>query len=112
MKYVNCPTCGSSAKFVSNNFERAEILVSAEHEYEKQRVDKLIKEIEFLQYIVDSNLKTISSIDLFWLFERKRRQELREAQTIIDEVYSIESEETKRLTKLMQDSFNKMLGDL
>lgn len=112
MKYTNCPTCGGPAKYISDNFEQAKILISAEHEKDKITVDRLIDEIESLEYIVDKSLKAISSDDLFYLYKRKKKQEIKESQIRIDEVYFLQSEETEKLQKMFEVGLKKMLGDI
>ena len=112
MKYTNCPTCGGSAKFVSENFERAGILISAEHERDKIIIDKLIDDIEFLEHLLDHGLKAISSDDLFYLYKRKKKQEIKENQIRLDEEYFLIDKEAERLSKLAEEGFRRMLGNL
>lgn len=112
MKYTNCPTCGGSAKFISENFERAGVLISAEHERDKLIIDQLIDDIELLEHLVDNGLKVISSDDLFYLYKRKKKQEIKENQIRLDEEYFLVDKETERLKELAEEGFRKMLGNL
>jgi hypothetical protein len=112
MKYTNCPTCGGSAKFISDNFERANILISAEQDSSKKIIDSLLDEIEFLESLVDNGLKIISSDDLFYLYQRKKKQEIKDNQIRLDGEYFLIDKEAERLKKLAEEGFRKMLGNL
>lgn len=78
MKYIDCPTCGGKAKFVSDNFEKAGIMISTEHDIHKENVNKLVKEIVMLTKVAEEKLDEISSDELFELYKLKLHKEARD----------------------------------
>lgn len=114
MKYVKCPTCGGHAKFVSPNFEAANILINAQKEKIELHFAHLMQHAEHLQLMLEKKIEDYTSTDLYYLFITKVQKEVIINQINLDKSYYEADIETKRLSEIYKKSLNdmnkKMLG--
>lgn len=95
MKYTNCPTCGGLARYVSPNFEEAQILISAQNEKLEPYIKHLMQLSEQLQSMLEKKIEDYSSSDLYYLFITKVQKEVISEQVKIDTSYYLVNKSTK-----------------
>lgn len=108
MKYTNCPTCGGLACYISGNFERANVLISEENRHIADEVVYLSRQLQEVTDLISSNIKDMTSDQLFALYRAKLHQEI-----IIDnEKKTIEARAYEIMQKDFEDGLKRMFGDV
>lgn len=118
MKYTNCSTCGGAAKFISENFERAGILISAENEALKNENEILADKLITLEFSLKNSIKEMNSTQLRFLYHYKLREELIKEQERKDVVfknidrafYETVGEIPEGLTRVDEKFWNRPFG--
>jgi hypothetical protein len=107
MRYANCPTCGSLCRYVSENFERAQILIGAEHDVIKSELRRLSEANVRLMLAAEKGISELSSEILLELYFKKVQQEEIRKQ-IENEEWDAKYWDQQRLTRYID--FEKFFG--
>lgn len=97
-KYVNCPTCGGLASYLSANWEQANILITDEKLNYADDIKKLTEYLIRLELIVQNKMSvaTLSSNHLLELYMMAVRRETIEAHEKKEEEYRKMEEDLRR----------------
>lgn len=105
MRYVNCPTCGGLAEFVSENFKQAKIIISARNNALAKQLKEVCIVNHMLEQVLSKKLEHLSSEDLFDLYLHKLEGEVIQDKLQIDKAYY----EIDVATQESIDSMNEIL---
>lgn len=108
MKYTNCPTCGGLACYVSENFQRADILISEENRHISGEIVYLSRQLQEVTDLIYVKIKDMTSDQLFALYRAKLHQEI-----ILDnERRTVEMKLYEDIQKGFETGLRKMFGDM